>query len=281
MHLEENELRDLAMFFARRFPTASLRGPLLTAARVEEPGIDDPTAVWLVILAEAQGSGRLRKLVAAARRTAPDDDNLQDVCHILQPPPSRLGSTLAVASGIACALLVVAIAAPALQSPSEAADATGSAPAALVSAISPTPAPDAVVAANITPPRTNLEIVSKVRVSSDANPPAPEKPAATAAPARPDPAPAATSRGRCRAGKDELVGYWYAGKDAPGSAGETIVAANTTNVRADYPDEHNSFNARAPVRCLLLEGDQLTLTADPIAVPGDRYWVPLYGGDIH
>ncbi|MEL6342958.1 MAG: hypothetical protein AAFV53_07475 [Myxococcota bacterium] len=87
-------------------------------------------------------------------------------------------------------------------------------------------------------------------------------------------------KGACRGAPDDLIGYWYAGVDAPGASGETITVPVPTNVRADYPDAHNGFNARAAVRCVLVKGTRLTLKADPIAVPGDRYWVPLHGADL-
>ena len=40
----------------------------------------------------------------------------------------------------------------------------------------------------------------------------------------------------CEAPSGELIGYWYAGEDAPGAAGEEVTIAQTVNVRADYPE---------------------------------------------
>lgn len=263
LHLDDHELREVAHFFARRFPDADHRAPILTAADLHEPpGSDAP---WLTILQDAQRRGRMRPLTLAARRLAPDDGNLQDVCRILQPPPSRMGSAIAVASGVACALLVAVIAGPVLRSPSAAADAH------TTSAAEPTP--HAVVAANITPPRANLQIISKAEVTrNDATPPAPEQEVAPEVPL--------TLDSRCQVQPGELAGYWYAGAEPPGAKGDTIVIETTANVRVDYPDTHNDYDARARVRCLIVAGDHVTLSADPIAVPGERYWVPLYGGDL-
>ncbi|RME23990.1 MAG: hypothetical protein D6798_12320, partial [Deltaproteobacteria bacterium] len=97
------------------------------------------------------------------------------------------------------------------------------------------------------------------------------------APARAGIVPATTSPHRrgCQGEAGEIVGYWYAGATAPGAAGDTITVPRDVNVRADYPDRHNGYDARAPVRCTLAKGDRITLAADPILVPGDRYWVPL------
>ena len=86
--------------------------------------------------------------------------------------------------------------------------------------------------------------------------------------------------GRCTTQDDGVVGYWYAGADAPGQAGEVLVMDYSVNVRADYPDHHNAYDARATVRCQLAAGDKVRLTAPPIHVPGDAYWVPLYNGDL-
>ena len=90
----------------------------------------------------------------------------------------------------------------------------------------------------------------------------------------------ANKNGRCTAEPGEVVGYWYAGRNAPGSAGQTITMDRSVNVRADYPDAHNGYDARSPVRCVLKAGDQLVLTQAPISVPGGAYWVPLVTGDL-
>jgi len=77
-----------------------------------------------------------------------------------------------------------------------------------------------------------------------------------------------------------VVGYWYAGDTAPGIAGETVTVPHAVNVRADYPDVHNNFDARAHINCVLQEGDVVRLSKDPILVPADRYWIPLVNGDL-
>ncbi len=52
------------------------------------------------------------------------------------------------------------------------------------------------------------------------------------------------------------------------------------NVRSKYPSRANGFNKRAPVRCILKRGDKVRLTAEPILVPGNHYWVPISHGDL-
>ena len=66
----------------------------------------------------------------------------------------------------------------------------------------------------------------------------------------------------------------------PGAAGDIIEMPNSVNVRLDYPDRHNNYDKRAPLRCTLTTGDRVRLTDAPIAVPGGAYWVPLHSGDL-
>jgi tetratricopeptide (TPR) repeat protein len=87
--------------------------------------------------------------------------------------------------------------------------------------------------------------------------------------------------GRCTYEKDgDFIGYWYAGAEMPGRQGETIQVKMGVNVRKDYPGLHNDFDKRAKVRCIVKRGDSIKLAAAPILVPPDKYWVPLYHGDI-
>ena len=66
----------------------------------------------------------------------------------------------------------------------------------------------------------------------------------------------------------------------PAQAGDTLIMPNSVNVRADYPDAHNDFDARTALRCTLAAGDKVRLSSDPIAVPGGAFWVPLHSGDL-
>jgi hypothetical protein len=86
--------------------------------------------------------------------------------------------------------------------------------------------------------------------------------------------------GRCAAQPGEIIGYWHAGETSPGAAGDLLEMPHARNVRADYPDVHNRFNARAEVQCQLSLGDRVRLSRAPIRVPGDHYWVPLVHGDL-
>jgi hypothetical protein len=92
--------------------------------------------------------------------------------------------------------------------------------------------------------------------------------------------PAGAAPLRCEGPAGEVIGYWYAGETSPGSAGASYTVDGGINVRADYPDVHNDFDARADLVCTLGHGWRLKLGRDPIAVPGGAYWVPLAPDDI-
>jgi hypothetical protein len=86
--------------------------------------------------------------------------------------------------------------------------------------------------------------------------------------------------GRCTNSHRDIVGFWYAGAAHPGAPGDVVTLERSMNVRVDYPDRHNDFDARARIACVLHPGDQVTLSAEPIRVPPNRYWVPLRTGDL-
>ena len=80
--------------------------------------------------------------------------------------------------------------------------------------------------------------------------------------------------------EEGLVGYWYGGEGDPAKIGEEIVLSRDLNVRADYPDSHNRHNRHAEVLCVLLKGQRVRLSRDPIGVSKGHHWVPLAGSDV-
>jgi len=79
---------------------------------------------------------------------------------------------------------------------------------------------------------------------------------------------------------DGMIGWFYAGEASPGTQGGTILMPNDVNVRLEAPQRSNGWSARTEVRCVLLEGDVIELSHEPVAISEDSYWVPLYGGDL-
>ena len=275
-HLDETELQQLSRFFARRFSGPAARQPLATAAGLnfEESG-DDRTA-WLSLLHAAQGRGRMDALATAIVSTAHDDPNLREVCTLLGGSPRRRLAPLAplafVGAGACAAVLAVTF----LGGPENTTTSTAPPELALSGLVSTSTAPQSLPTALPAPTPS-----SSARATVE--PPPPPTVAAIVAPPEqtPPPAPATVGyREGCTAPMGELVGYFYAGAEPLGWSGQTITMPESANVRADYPDFRNGHNARAPVQCVIQRGQRLRLSADPIAVPGDRYWIPVYGGDL-
>ncbi len=77
-------------------------------------------------------------------------------------------------------------------------------------------------------------------------------------------------------GSGERIGYWYAGAEPPEVDNGWTVIPRGTNVRVDYPEKHNGYNAKSPVSCVLFANMRVPVKEDPILVAGDKYWVPLY-----
>jgi hypothetical protein len=86
--------------------------------------------------------------------------------------------------------------------------------------------------------------------------------------------------GRCGGSPGTLVGYFYAGDSFSGVKGQPHTMTSDVNVRADYPHKSNGWSSGAKIRCVLVRSDVLVLTKNAIKVDGEKYWVPLYAGDL-
>ena len=268
---------EVAVFLDRRFPTAQDRAALARLA-----GLRGTHADWLQILEDAASQGRLARLVRAAAGLRPDDANLLAMAEWCEQQ-HRSAQVALVRTWAPRGLLAAGVAAAAL---------------ALSWSVNPAPqgvAPEdalaqvshAVPAADVSDATTEVLAAEPLSAVASA-PPLPTETGSLAVPETPvAPPPTATAavvdpdrpRGRCRS-SDRIVGYWYAGRSAPGAQGEVLTMDYAVRVRLDYPDAHNQFNARAAVTCHLVPGDRVRLTDAPIHVPGDAYWVPLTDGDL-
>ena len=310
MDLDRNNAADLAQFFAKRFPHPHERKQLVDEARMvfREPASNDTAAAWGTLLTRAQEQKAVRRLADAASAQDPDDENLQAVCAILAgrpwPPvahPQRTafigGSAVAVVLGIAAAAALALMPfgedeAPGVETAGLQAEPAPAFTSAVPRASAPPRAPTPRAEATPAPPTAASPppvAAPKAPVhppasagSAEGSKPAPEQRKVAAA--APTASAAGTDRphhtGRCTTDEGGLVGYWYAGSEKPGEKGDIITVDRTAFVRADYPDSHNQYNARAAVRCSVLEGDKLLLQEAPVAVPGDAYWIPVYSGTI-
>jgi len=300
MDLDPHNSADLAAFFAKRFPHAAQRDALASEAHVRfrEPPTDDPSVAWGGLLTRAQEQAALERLARCAARRMPSDENLQGVSAVLNgrawPPAGRQSTTPTWLRqvGVMAALVVLAVGSVWMvrsEEAAELAEVRQEAPEALV-AVRPvsgtTETPRLAKSVVVEPPAaTTAAVDGEAPAGSDApegvGEDAPPTALSNAENGRSDddsatPATPAAQLPGCRGAPGELVGYWYAGRSAPGKAGDRITVPRDLNVRADYPDRHNDFDARTPIRCTLGEGAGLVLTADPIAVPGGAYWVPLH-----
>ncbi len=259
MRLSSNERRELASFFAKRLTTN------LT------PRSGEPVDVqgWDRLLEDSDP----RLLARRAARVLPDDLNLQALSRTLDAGGRRtLGRRIAAGAVAAAAAGIVGLVALSDRE-TTAAEPIAEQPLALTAKTLVQEAPPrAPLEARVRPAPpiidTQPEVAEVEQPEVEVRPPAPTVPVV------------ASAEVKCAEGPEGLVGYWYAGADRPGGAGDLVEVPHEINVRADYPDEHNRFNARAEVQCILQPGEMVRLSVDPIRVPGDAYWVPLRRTDL-
>lgn len=269
MLFSEGERRELAEFFAKRFSDDSVRSLLARQAGIDAGGATaDPTDAWADLITTAQNRRRLPNLAIVASKTDQTDQNLQAVCNLLGARARIVRNRVITGLAAASIALGFGIAGWSMGSQSE--------PAAMVEAPTPELAVEAVAVAD--PPETDTppEVVV-------AEPAIQQGPAYTRShtPPKDRPTGPAWRNGRCTYDTDsDFIGYWYAGDTSPGLQGEVVTVDLGVNVRQDYPGLHNEFDKRTKVRCILKRGDKVKLTAAPILVPGDRFWVPLFHGDL-
>ena len=270
MLFSENERRELAEFFAKRFSEPQVRSMLAKQAGLkEDKEAHEPTMAWEALITTAQNRRKLPKLAIVAARTDQTDQNLQAVCNLLGARARIVRNRVITAT--AAASLAVGFGWAGFNM------AESSTPEALAAVVEvEKPAPTPVIETAPEPVEVVAEVVEEPVIE-------PEGPGYTRTHTPPEERPngPAWRNGRCTYDKDsDFIGYWYAGADLPGRQGEVITVEMGVNVRKDYPGLHNSFDKRAKVRCILKRGDKVKLTEAAILVPGDKFWVPLYHGDL-
>ncbi len=298
MELTPHETVELAAFLAKRFPSYRHRGNLADAAGLpfDESSETDPTEAWMKMLRTARLRRRLGRLITVCARCDLADENLQTLAATLGAQGDRGASRARTAVGVGLSVAAGALIAVGLSQwmPAAQVDVIETSPAQVTPAASPiiqalqagdasherSDAPGAAGAGEpagpaedeTLDPALNLVSVVSGRGMTRSYRTPPESP--------PEPVTPARANGRCTLEEGGLIGYWYAGVETPGGDGDTITMAKSVFVRSDYPDRHNGFDARSPSRCVLKEGDRVRLSAPPILVPGERYWVPISSGDL-
>ena len=270
MLFSEGERRELAEFFAKRFSDDSVRSLLARQAGIDAgESTPDPTDAWADLITTAQNRRRLPNLAIVASKTDQTDQNLQAVCNLLGARARIVRNRVITGLAAASIALGFGVAGWSMGSQGE--------PEVLAETAAPEPVVEVVAVAEAveTKPVEVADVVAEPAVS--------QGPAYTRTHTPPEDRPTgpAWRNGRCTYDKSsDFIGYWYAGEDSPGLKGEVVTVDLGVNVRQDYPGLHNEFDKRSKVRCILKRGDKVKLTAAPILVPGDRFWVPLFHGDL-
>ncbi len=271
MLFSENERRELAKFFAKRFSEPQVRSMLARQAGLKEDGeTSEPNIAWEALITTAQNRKKLPKLAIVAARTDQTDQNLQAVCNLLGARARIVRNR--VIGATAAASLAIGFGWAGFQMGEQ--DQHNALAEVAIPEQNLAPV---IVEPVLEPEPVVAEVVEEEPVVEDEGPG--YITAHTAPTERPNGP--AWRNGRCTYDKDsDFIGYWYAGADLPGKQGEVITVKMGVNVRKDYPGNHNNFDKRAKVRCILKRGDQVKLTDAAILVPGNKFWVPLYHGDI-
>lgn len=246
MDLNQADLEELAAFFGRRLDPRLARTPPPADAREEKRR----SAAWLLVLEEAADQNRLSGLFARIRQKHPNDEQLQTALALLLEPGRR-------GDNLVGAVLLAAMAAGFLFITTA---ATGGGALLWYSLQL-----EETIAAHRA---LGQVMVTTVDTGDDLRASRREHAAPT---------------GRCTVPDGGLVGYWYAGEARPGQRGELAHLSGAVNVRVDYPGAHNGYANGARIRCVLRAGDRVTLSAEPIQVPGrhqSSWWVPLMSGDL-
>ncbi len=307
MEFEIQEIRDLAEFFAKRFPGEAERERIVASAGLSAENLGgDSLQAWERIVRSAMEKNRLWNLAEAGRIALPADANLRDLANAFAE--TKQGGFKPKHLVAAVALFALAGFGFALTQPNPVSDTEPATELVAVSddietpepVIEPEPVIDEALEL-VAVEEAAAEPATPAAAEPPSAPPAVVAPVAKApvAPTKPHVAPAAVAvakpqteiskrrkipadgvHGRCGGAKEEIVGYWYAGDATPGEAGQVIDIGRAVNVRVDYPRFKNGYSSRTDIVCWLQSGDKVRLTQAPIYVEGDVYWVPLVAGDL-
>jgi len=280
MLLDEREIALLARFFAKRFPEATDRKPLLDRAGLSDSVADGPAA-WEEIVAQAQEQKALGRLGKALRVEDVDDPNLHEVRQLLAYEPGPRWSVPASMLGAGSALAVVLVGGAAwalggrLLQPEVEAHA---APIEVVATAHAAPLPEATAEGTDEP-------VAEPAIEPVAAAPIAEPTPVVAAPVAVVAPPVAgadrhVAPDHCARKDGSVTGWWYVGTEMPGKAGDVIVVPHDAYVRAEVPSTKNGWNTRTAVTCVLYAGDRVRLDAAPVPVPVGAWWVSTSADDV-
>jgi hypothetical protein len=278
LDLDSKVQTELIEAFSKRFPNARSRDELLDDARIPWPKQTENS--WEnIFFCLANNPILLKKLLYTAVQTYPYDQNLKDIVSLLAPNRTlhrNLGQGIAIFAGAACALFVYSqfnqnietlLTSEPQESQTELVQAQED--NRLKEFSTPIIKKEVNEDALVSLVQQKHNSLTEVQVKEDD---VEEVAVIPVQPALPQ-----GSSTRCNIeGNGELIGYWYAGATPPEVDDGWISLDNGRNVRLDYPDVHNGYNARATITCILYKNTKIPLDKPAIHVPGNKYWVPLY-----
>jgi len=268
--IDKQTQTDLLRALDKRFPMEADRRDLLERANITWPNKLPNT--WSNIFYCIGDRPRLiSALLSTAIQLRPTDDTLRAISELMCPSQQFRLLTLHGVSmilGAACAFLL-------FWETEYTLDDVSPPPAQMTKSLDRS-GPSAQPQESPPPPILEQEPSSQMQLESSSDTTTSSSPA----PASSTPPTSKKKQGytRCRpSGDGELIGYWYAGEQSLESKDGWLEMDVWRNVRADYPDKHNNYNARATINCTLSPKTKVFLKDPPILVPGGKYWVPIYG----
>lgn len=261
--------------FEKRFPVGLEKEFLLKEARLDNSF--DVATSWENIFEALQHKPRaFRRLLSSAVEMRPDDSNLLEVAEILTPdtnPAWFIGIASAVSVAILTSMLLPS---ESNSNPFERTDRNVSAYSRMTQ--QPHSAPD--IEAPVVIPVVEPAVLSDGGQEEQELERAPsplEEVSVQLTTLKPSPIRnSGEVTQRCSfEGNGEIIGYWYAGATEPEITNGWTTVTYGRNVRIDYPEKHNGYNARTPVTCVLFDNMAVPVQDAPILVAGGKYWVPL------
>ena len=263
------------MAFSKRFPIGLSKEFLLKEARVSKLVALETT--WETIFEQLQQRPKdLTRVLKTAVDMRPDDSNLCEIVEILCPP-APVGWFATVASVVSLGILATCIFPQ--ESPTTNAFARAEQTQADLAAMKRFE--HATYTQELKPSPQPLQNPSFYRMPVQKKRWAPphehwKKTTATLS-AIPTPIyedgeyeqPVSQSQGlsapkRCNIeGSGEIIGYWYAGANPPEVMNGWTTIPHGMNVRLDYPERHNNYNAKASVSCVLFANMEVPVLDEP------------------
>ncbi len=273
MRLDLTTLDELSVFYARRLP----HGAVEVAAAC---GLPTPQGMgahgWRDLLATADRLGRVHDVATRVSGLLPGDENAREAARSLAPGARSRAWAMVPAAvailfvvGSAVAMSGVASAMSGAAAANSGASVAAAAPAEGVA--TPVAAPVAPQVAELTPALASSPALAPV---ARAPAPATKAPSYAAVAAVATAPPAAHALPSACKGSG-TIGWFYAGSNPPGKAGETVLLKRGATVRATPPGDATHWQLAPAVRCGLEAGETITL-GEVRTIPGG-IWVELPG----